>query len=133
DEYFAETLSYYYLDESDKAYLKEYAPETYAFIEDLSTYVLLVEENTTENITLSWDTREDAAYYEILRDGKIIDTVQEGKYVDTTFSSNTSHEYQIIAYYIDGTVRHETMVIEEQTHNNKVITLRDTDTLHIDE
>lgn len=133
DEYFAEVFSYYFLSEQHAAELADNAPETYTFLENLSAYVLLVEENTSENIVLTWDTLDEVAYYEVLRDGMLIDTVTEGKYVDTTFDSHMYHDYTVLAYYVDGKLRHETAGVHVLTEANEVMTLTDANQIRIDE
>src|SRR5699024_9618602 len=69
EEYFAETIAYFYLDDIHAEELLQKAPKTYAFIEKLDTLVLAIDGVTDQGVSLAWTPLEKNLTYEIERDG----------------------------------------------------------------
>jgi len=127
EEYFAETLAFYFLGGEEKERLKTNAPKTYAFMESLGNRFFSVDVTTT-GITLSWDVIEQAAHYEIYRDQEKIGTSETAQFTDVTFTSIAQHEYMIKAIDATGLVVNETFTREVQAPENKVEENEATDT-----
>lgn len=121
EEYFAEVLAYYYLGGETKERLKNNAPKTYAFIEGLNNRFFSFDDNTTTGITMSWDAVESAGTYEVYRDGKKIDATNDLHYTDTTFASETTHEYIVKALDSNGKLVNETFARTITSLENKVV------------
>jgi hypothetical protein len=62
----------------------------------------LAAEASTFEVTLTWDAVEDATGYEVLRDGRILATVREPRFVDGTALPGQRYEYGVVAFGGDG-------------------------------
>lgn len=100
-EYFAEVFAYYFLNEETNRKLKEKAPRTLKYMDDFINYSFYASENTVDAVTLTWVEIEEAASYELMRDGVILDNVTDTTYVDQDYDEY-SHEYEVKAIDEDG-------------------------------
>ena len=110
EEYFAETSALYYLGGEHKDNLKEVAPKTFDYIENLPKRILSLENNDSSGVSLAWEEIDEADEYHIYRDGAMIDTTVKPRFIDNTFEEYTLHSYQVQAVDSSGTVVNETYV-----------------------
>lgn len=94
-EYYAESFSYYFTEEN-KDTLLEKAPRTYEYIDKFVNYPLIVDESDMEKIKIKWPDYEGATSYDVYKDGKKIDNVEDTFYSDSDYNEET-HIYTVKA------------------------------------
>lgn len=130
-EYFAEVVSYFYLDDTAANELKNKAPKTYAFLEDMPKRMLSLEDTDEPGISLSWDEIKDASIYHIYRSGELIDSVDEPTYLDDTFESYFTYDYIVEAENEAGEIVFTSFPRTIDTEENTAIVINDIDDIEI--
>lgn len=113
EEYFAETMAYYYLGGDTRAELLEKAPKTHDFIQSLPTRILSVDNRTNTSVDLSWEPVPSATEYQIYRNNILIDTVTSTNYQDSPIEKLSFYYYTVEALDSTGSVvssTYETLV-----------------------
>lgn len=133
EEYFAETLAYYYSGGSIAKELLDKAPQTYDFIKNLPTFVLYIVDESNEGITLKWGFNDTVNYYEIYRDGILLEVTDDHTYTDLTFESDSFHSYQVFGFNQADEIVQQTIFADVFTDENVSITISPEDHFVVEE
>jgi len=130
-EYFAEVFSYYYLNDTAANELKNKAPKTYAFLEDLAKRTLSLDYKEDEGISLSWEEVEGAETYHVYRSSDLIDSVDEPAYLDQTFEPYYYYDYRVEAENEAGEIIFTSLLRPFETIANTIIIIDDLDSVEV--
>lgn len=108
EEYFAEAMALYYLNEDTKAKLLERAPKTYHFIETLPQRIISIDKITSSESSFSWEPIDGAVKYEVYRDDRLLRSTKNTNYKDARFRSGQNYTYYVKAFDKKGNVLNTT-------------------------
>ncbi|WP_179703145.1 fibronectin type III domain-containing protein, partial [Salmonella enterica] len=73
------------------------APKTYAFFEDFAHRILSTGEVTGNTATMYWDAHEDAAEYEMFRNGESVGTTTSSSFRIEGLNTDTTYDFHVVA------------------------------------
>ena len=97
EEYFGETFAMYYYTDDSRSELAGKAPKTYAFFEDFAHRILSTGEVTGNTATMYWDAHEDAAEYEMFRNGESVGTTTSSSFRIEGLNTDTTYDFHVVA------------------------------------
>lgn len=101
-EYFGETFAMYYYMAESRAELAEKAPRTHAFFDDFNHRILSTGEVTGNTATMYWDAHEDAAEYEMFRNGESVGTTAGNSFRIEGLNTDTTYDFHVVAKNANG-------------------------------
>ena len=96
-EYFGETFAMYYYTEESRAELMQKAPKTYEFFKDFDHRILSTGDVTGNTAVMFWDAHEDAAEYEVFRNGESVGTTQGTSFRIEGLTTDTTYDFHVEA------------------------------------
>lgn len=97
EEYFGEAFAMYYYTDDSRSELAGKAPKTYAFFEDFDHRILSAGEVTGNTATMYWDAHEDAAEYEMFRNGESVGTTTSSSFRIEGLNTDTTYDFHVVA------------------------------------
>lgn len=97
EEYFAETFAMYYYTENTRAELAAKAPQTFEFFNTYNHRILSTGQVTGNTVTMTWDLHENAAVYEVYRDGELAGTTTGSAYIIEGLNIDTVYDFEVVA------------------------------------
>lgn len=101
-EYFGETFAMYYYTEESRAKLMQKAPKTYEFFKDFDHRILSTGDVTGNTAVMFWDAHEDAAEYEVFRNGESVGTTQGTSFRIEGLTTDTTYDFHVEAKDASG-------------------------------